>query len=176
MRHQVAGKHLNRDSDHRRALLKNLVRALIANGEITTTYAKAKAVQGHVDSLITTAKKGGQFHLKQVDQTLNRRHLTETLVKEVLPVLSDHSSGYTRIVRTGQRRGDNAMMVTLSLVRRPTPKVDEKTKKVGAKKSKDTKKASAKTEQPIQPAEKKQRVAGKLPIGQVNRRDSRGDR
>jgi len=130
MRHRLKGKKLNRSTKHRRALFKNLISALVEHGEIKTTLAKAKAVKGLVDKLITTAKKGTLHHRRQLASFFGKRQPANKLVEDIAPKLKSRTSGYTRIVRLGRRTGDNAMMAKLELVSQA------KTKPVGSKKTK----------------------------------------
>ncbi len=103
MKHSVYGKKLGRNKNQRTALFKNLVQSLILHGSIKTTESKAKAIKGLVDKIINQAKK---------TNTQNK----EKLVKDRLPFLKNRNSGYTSVVRMGQRKGDGAMMVRLSLL------------------------------------------------------------
>lgn len=135
MRHRVAGKKLNRSSGHRRALLRNLVSALIHHERIETTEAKARAVRGHAEKLITLAKRGlkaeeedparGVHARRLAAARLNRWvqepdgtrvDLVNKLFEEVAPRYADRDGGYTRIVKIGPRRGDAAPMAVLELV------------------------------------------------------------
>ncbi|MGI9013884.1 MAG: 50S ribosomal protein L17 [Phycisphaerales bacterium] len=75
MRHQIYGKQLNRDSEHRRAMLRNLAAGLFEHGEIRTTMAKARAVQPFVEKIITTAKKGGLHARRQIEARINDRFI-----------------------------------------------------------------------------------------------------
>ena len=145
MRHRVKGKQLNRDAQHRRALYKNLISALIINGEIKTTHAKAKAIQPNVDKLISTAKKGKLHHRRQVDAVLNRTKLVNKLVDEIAPNTGKRQSGFTRIVKIGKRRGDKAMMVRIELVDKLAVKEDLKQEDKKSKKKDQSVKADTKT-------------------------------
>lgn len=105
MRHKVYGTHLGRDKNERAALFKNLVGSLILNGSITTTEAKAKAIKGLVDKVINRPQT---FSIS--------KKIQDKLIKEVVPALKSRTSGYTSMVRVGQRQGDGAMMVKMSLL------------------------------------------------------------
>lgn len=118
MRHRIAGKKLNRSTKHRKALFKNLARELFLHGEITTTEVKAKAVRPIAEKLITRAKKQDLASRRMIQAYFNDRKATTRLVDQVVPQLNKRDSGYTRIQRVGVRRGDDTMMVTLSLVDR----------------------------------------------------------
>ena len=130
MRHNVAGKKLNRDIKQRKALFKNLITALIEHGEIKTTEAKAKAIRGIADKLIHKAKEGTVSARRVLASFFGTRQIVNKLVDEVAPVMKNRDSGFTRIVRMNDpRRGDNATVVRIELVAKPQPvekKVEEK--------------------------------------------------
>lgn len=126
MRHRQANTKLNRDVQHRRALIKNLISSLIIHGQITTTEAKAKAIRGQFDKLVTKAKKGSLHHRRQIDSVLNQTKLTNKLVDEIAPQ-TKRASGFTRLTRLSRRLGDDTMMVRLELTDPVVPKdVDKK--------------------------------------------------
>lgn len=129
MRHHVKGKKLNRDSGHRKALRLNLSLSLLEHGKIKTTEAKAKFVRGHVERLITVAKRGlakaeasgdqaAAVHARRIaaSRLNNDRVVVQKLFDELAPRYSERPGGYTRIYRLGPRKGDNAEMVLLELV------------------------------------------------------------
>lgn len=139
MKHRVKGYHLNRDVKHRRSLYKNLVSSLIEHGQIKTTETKAKAVRGLIDRLMVKAQDGSMHKQRQIDSVLNQRALVHRLVHDLAPQSAKRKSGFTRLVKLGQRRGDNAMMVRLELVDyQPAAKVESK-KEVDKKPSPPTK-------------------------------------
>ena len=128
MRHRVKGKKLNRTTSHRRALFHNLVASLIEHGEVKTTEAKAKAIKGLVDKLVVQAKAGTVHARRLLSAFLQRRFLVNKLVDNIVPMSQKRSSGFTRIIRLGRRRGDDAMMVKMELVDyKKEPKVEPKT-------------------------------------------------
>lgn len=122
MRHQVAGRILGRDSAHRKALFRNLVKALYTHGRITTTDAKARAVRGDAEKLITKAKRGladggNRVHAqRQIVSFLNDKTLAKKVFDEFAPRYASRNGGYTRIIKLGKRLGDAADMVILELV------------------------------------------------------------
>lgn len=139
MRHRVYGKHLSRSKNERTALFKGLVRALFLNEQIQTTQAKANAIKGLVDKLITQVKGDGPKTL--VNQYVSDKLVGEKLITDLAPRLSGRVSGYTSIVKLGVRPGDGAMMVLMKLLvaqKTTTDRLPTTTKK-------DTKK-SAKSE------------------------------
>ena len=113
MRHQVFGRKLNKDIKERRALYKNLLIALITYGKIRTTYARAKAVVGLADKLVTHAKDGSVSAIRQVSSILNRKEAINKLVSKIAPQFKDKIGGYARIIKLGKRQGDAAEEVFL---------------------------------------------------------------
>ena len=134
MRHRVYGKKLGRTKNQRTALFKSLVRGLILSGSIETTESKAKAVKGLVDKIISQAKSPNTRRL--VSQFISDKAIADKLINEIVPRLSDRSSGFTSIIKIGSRQGDRAMVVRMSLL------VNEKLEK----KEKVVKKSPAKKE------------------------------
>lgn len=116
MRHRVFGRKLSRSQGQRKALFKGLISSLVTYGRIKTTQARAKAVRGLVDRLITKAKIGGLHGRRQVAAILHDKKVVNKLIDEIVPQFPARTSGFTRIVRLGQRKGDQAMMVELSFV------------------------------------------------------------
>jgi large subunit ribosomal protein L17 len=135
MRHRVAGKKLNRSSGNRNALRRNLVTALLHHGQIETTEAKAKAIRGQAEKLITLAKQGlsaseedpsrgvharrlaaGRLNRWATDPDGTQVDVLAKLFDEVAPRYMDRPGGYTRIYKLGPRKGDAAPMVLLELV------------------------------------------------------------
>lgn len=145
MRHRIAGKKLSRHKGHRKALFKNLINALIIRGEIKTTESKAKAVRRLVDKLITKGKKGTLHSRRLIAAFLQNKKVVNKIVDELGPIFKNRPGGFTRIVRLGRRRGDDAMMVKLELVERPgTAKTQKKakTRTIKAKQAKDEDKSN----------------------------------
>lgn len=126
MRHRVKGKHLNRDSGERRALLKALMIALIEHERIETTEAKADFVRKHIEKLITVAKRGlasenpayGVHTRRLAAARLYNNRETVTKLFQIAERSKARNGGYTRIIKLGPRKGDNAPMVVLELVDR----------------------------------------------------------
>ncbi len=117
MRKMVFGKKLSRGKKGREALLRSLVRAIVVSGKVVTTKAKAKAIVGQVDKLITLAKKKTLDSRRRVFAYLgNDRRTTERLVNVLAPSFTGRSSGYTRVVLLAPRKGDNAQMARLEWV------------------------------------------------------------
>ncbi|MGD8245110.1 MAG: 50S ribosomal protein L17 [Anaerolineae bacterium] len=135
MRHRVAGKKLSRSSAHRKSLRRNLVTALFYNGYIETTEAKAQAVRGYAEKLITLAKRGLVAAEEDPSRGVHARRLAEKrmvrwikdedgywvdvlkiLFEEIAPRYAERPGGYTRTYKLGHRKGDAAPMVLLELV------------------------------------------------------------
>ncbi len=143
MRHRVEGRKFGREKAHRTALFRNLVRSLIDSkeGRIETTEAKAKEIRSQVDRLITYAKKDTVAARRLAYSVLGNRTLVKKLFDEVAPLLKDRNGGYTRIYKTGFRKGDSAPLAILELVSAPEREDEHKEDKKAAKKAKPAKKA-----------------------------------
>ena len=117
MRHQKSRGKLSRDSAHRKALLKNLCKEVIAHERIKTTEAKAKAVKPEIEKLITLAKRGDLHARRQALSTLGQdKFIVHQLFENVAPRYAERPGGYTRILKLGPRRSDSTEMVFLELV------------------------------------------------------------
>jgi large subunit ribosomal protein L17 len=116
MRHQKSGRKFNRDTDHRKALMRNLCTALLERGRITTTEAKAKELRRWVERLITQAKADDLAARRRVARDITQPEVAERLFANLMPRLQDRPGGYTRIIRKGPRLGDAAPMVIIELV------------------------------------------------------------
>lgn len=113
MRHRVKGSQLNRDTNHRKALRRNLIRSFIKSGEIETSLAKAKSVKPEIDKLVTHAKSGSVHHQRLIQAELQDPSLVSLMVHSLVPQMQ-RQSGYTKIIRTGRRQGDNTLMAKLT--------------------------------------------------------------
>jgi large subunit ribosomal protein L17 len=127
MRHRIRGKKLGRSGAQRKALSLNLTTALLTHERIRTTRAKADFVRSDVERLITIAKRGlahedpaRTVHARRLaaSRLNNDRDMVQKLFDELAPRYEDRQGGYTRILRLGPRKGDNADMVLLELVDR----------------------------------------------------------
>ncbi|XP_002974139.2 50S ribosomal protein L17, chloroplastic [Selaginella moellendorffii] len=116
MRHGRKVPKLNRPPDQRRALLRGLATQLLRHGRIKTTRARAKAMRPHVDHMITLAKGGSLHQRRQALGYIYDKQLVHALFAEVPERYSERSGGYTRVIRTMPRRGDNAPMAYIELV------------------------------------------------------------
>ena len=130
MRHKIGYKKLNRTSEHRKALLKNMLNSLIKYEQIKTTLPKAKFLKPQADKIITLGKKGSLHNTKmlvsQLQDTKSANKVKNTLSKRY----EKRSGGYTRIIKAGFRYGDNAPMAIIEFVDRDVEakKVDKKKK------------------------------------------------
>ena len=117
MAHRIDGRKLSRKQGPRMALFKNLTVAVIRHERVKTTEAKAKEVQGRVERVITLAKRGDLAARRTVvSEFPNEPLVIKKLFDEIAPKYADRTSGFTRIVRIGQRQGDAAEIVQLELV------------------------------------------------------------
>ncbi|MDR2695733.1 MAG: 50S ribosomal protein L17 [Deltaproteobacteria bacterium] len=120
MRHSNAGKKFSRTPSHRKALLHNLAKALLSHGRIRTTEAKAKELRGVVEPLITLALRDDLHARRQAYRVLGSHALVKRLFDEIAPVFAGVPGGYTRVVKLAQpRRGDNAPLALIELIRKP---------------------------------------------------------
>lgn len=116
MRHRKAGKKLNRTREHRRALFRNLVTELLEKERVETTLAKAKAIRPLAEKMITLGKRGDLHSRRQALGFIQKKTVVKKLFDEIAPRYQNRPGGYTRIIRTGPRRGDNAEMAIIELV------------------------------------------------------------
>jgi len=117
MPHRVAGRKLSRPHAHRMSMLGNLAVAILRYEKVKTTEAKAKEVRGLVDGMITLAKRGDLHARRQLVSRMPHEPLiVEKLMGEIADKYADRASGFTRIVKIGQRAGDAAAMVQIELV------------------------------------------------------------
>lgn len=116
MRHGKKFNHLGRKTQHRKAMLSNMACSLIEHKRINTTVAKAKALRGYVEPLITKSKNDTTHSRRTVFSYLQNKDAVAELFREVAPKVADRPGGYTRIIRTGYRLGDNAEMCMIELV------------------------------------------------------------
>jgi large subunit ribosomal protein L17 len=116
MRHNKKFNHLGRKSAHRKAMLANMASSLIENKRISTTVAKAKALRMYVEPLITKAKNDTTHSRRVVFSYLQNKDAVSVLFRDVAEKIADRPGGYTRILKTGNRLGDNAEMCIIELV------------------------------------------------------------
>jgi large subunit ribosomal protein L17 len=117
MRHKLAGRGLSRSTDHRQALYRNQVTALLAHEKIVTTEAKAKEVRSLAEKMITLGKGGSLASRRQALAFITDKKVIDKLFTEIAPGYADRNGGYTRLVKLGPRSGDSAPMVQIELVK-----------------------------------------------------------
>ena len=109
-------RKLGKTSAQRKALLRQQVTDLLANGKIETTFCRAKEVQPVVEKMITLAKKGGLANYRRALAFITKEDVAKKLFDEIGAKYADRNGGYTRVTRTGARRGDAAEMAVIELV------------------------------------------------------------
>ena len=109
-------RKLGRTSDQRRAMLRQLTTDLLEHGKLETTFYRAKEVQPVVEKMITLGKKGDLAAYRRALSYITKEDVAQKLFKEIAPGYAERSGGYTRVVRTGPRRGDAAEMAIIELV------------------------------------------------------------
>ena len=114
------GPRLGGSSSHQKALLANLATSLFEHGRIKTTEPKARALRPYAEKLITHAKKGTLHNRREVMKKIRDKDVVHALFAEIGPFFSDRNGGYTRIVKVEARKGDNAPMAVIELVREKT--------------------------------------------------------
>lgn len=113
------GPRLGGSASHEKAMLANLAKSLFEHGSITTTEKRAQRVRPYAERIITKAKKGTTAARREVLKDITDRSAVAILFEEIAPTFADRDGGYTRIVKVGNRKGDNAPMAIISLVTEP---------------------------------------------------------
>src|SRR3990167_8433526 len=167
MKKNVFGRRFKRDIKERKALFKSLMSSLVLKERIKTTEAKAKAIKGDVDKLITTVKKNEDNARRFLTKSLSPEAL-EKLIGKVVPRFKNRQSGYTRIIRLGKRSSDHASMVIMEWVEGVS---DARQSKIGVK---DSKKPTSLSERRLRKSDK---TSSKKPrrrsvLSQVGKRSS----
>ena len=109
-------RKLGRTTDHRMSMLRGLVTALLENGKLETTYFRAKEVSALTEKLITIAKEENLHNKRTAMSFITKRDVVVKLFAEIAPKYADKNGGYTRIIKTGTRRGDAAEMCIIELI------------------------------------------------------------
>ena len=125
MRHRKSGRQLNRNSSHRKAMFQNMTVSLLNHEIIKTTLPKAKELRRFAEPLITMARNDSVHKRRVAFSRLRDRDTVTKLFNELGPRYKDRPGGYTRILKTGYRAGDNAPMAYIELVDRPEPEAAE---------------------------------------------------
>jgi large subunit ribosomal protein L17 len=142
MRHNKKFNHLGRTASHRQAMLANMAVSLINHKRIATTLAKAKALRVYVEPLLTKAKVDSTHSRRTVFSYLQNKEAVNELFREVSVKIADRPGGYTRILRTGFRLGDNAEMCIIELVDYNENMLKDKVTKKATRTRRSTKKAT----------------------------------
>ena len=143
MRHKIGYKKLNRTSEHRKALIKNMLNSLVKYEQITTTLPKAKVLKPEADKLITLGKKDSLQNTRALISKLQDEGSASKIRKTLSKRYQNRKGGYTRIIKAGFRYGDNAQMTLIEFVDR-----DVEAKKVDKKKLEKSKTPEKKIETP----------------------------
>ena len=131
MRHRIGHKKLNRTSEHRKALIKNMLNSLVKYEQITTTLPKAKVLRPEAEKIITIGKKNTLANTKRLVSKLQNIQTVNEIRKTLSKRYETRKGGYTRIIKAGYRYGDNAPMAIIEFIDR-----DVEAKKVDRKKTK----------------------------------------
>ena len=118
MKHNIKNKKLNKTSSHRKAMFMNMSNALIKHEQITTTLAKAKELRRFVEKIVTLGKKGDLFSRRKTISILQDKKMSKKVFDVLADRYKDRSGGYTRIIKLGNRFGDNAPTAVIELVDR----------------------------------------------------------
>ncbi|OMB90478.1 50S ribosomal protein L17 [Mycobacterium colombiense] len=138
------GPRLGGSSSHQKALLANLATSLFEHGRIKTTEPKARALRPYAEKLITHAKKGALHNRREVLKKIRDKDVVHALFAEIGPFYADRNGGYTRIIKVEPRKGDNAPMVVIELVREKTVTSEaDRARRVKASKKADAPVAAA---------------------------------
>ncbi len=145
MRHKLGHKKLNRTSEHRKALIKNMLNSLIKYEQITTTLPKAKLLKPQADKIITLGKKKSLQNTKILVSKLQNIISTNKVIKNLAKRYENRKGGYTRIIKAGFRYGDNATMAILEFVDRDVEakRIDRKKKETDKSKKEDQNQVTA---------------------------------
>jgi len=142
MNHKVATRHFGRTANQRKALIRGLVSSLFEHQRIETTLARAKAIKGIAEELVTFGKKGDLHSKRMVMSYIPNRAVVSKLFADIAPRFADKNGGYLRIVQTRQRVNDRAPMAIIEFVdfEKAAPKTTEKAQEKNEKKDKKEKK------------------------------------
>lgn len=159
MKKNVFGRRFKRDIKERKALFKSLMSSLVLKERIRTTEAKAKAIKGDVDKLITTVKKNEDFARRFLTKSLSTEAL-EKLISKVAPRFKERPGGYTRIIRLGKRVSDHAPMVIMEWVEGEIVGEAEKEipKKTKIKRTKKPIRKTSKENKKVQPQKRRKKT------------------
>ncbi|MDD2616538.1 MAG: 50S ribosomal protein L17 [Candidatus Cloacimonetes bacterium] len=120
MRHRVEGRKFGRETDARRLMMRNLVKSMVEHGQINTTLAKAKEMRRFVERVVTYGKNNTVHSRRLAYSVLGDRDLVKKLFDDIAPAFANRNGGYTRVIKAGFRRGDNAPMAIIQFVEEST--------------------------------------------------------
>ncbi|HVZ67158.1 MAG TPA: 50S ribosomal protein L17 [Patescibacteria group bacterium] len=155
MRKQIFGRKFKRDTNERKALFRSLMNGLVLNGSIKTTEAKAKAIKGDVEKLVTMGKNKGESSRRILTARLANEKVADKILAEIAPKFATRPGGYTKILRLGNRVKDNAPYVMLTWVEQisVTPVTEPKRNTLKPTKT-SSPKAEVKEKKEVKPAKK----------------------
>lgn len=116
MRHRVQGRKLGRTTAHRKALFRNQLTSLFTHERIITTVAKAKELRPQAERMVTLARTGSLADRRQILRTVPNKEVVRRLFDDIAPRFANRAGGYTRIMRLGRRRGDNAELAIIEFI------------------------------------------------------------
>ncbi len=146
MRHRKHGRRLNMKTAHRKAMFRNMVSSLFQHRRIETTDAKAKELRAVAEKLITFAKRGDLHARRQVLRSIPDQKVVHELFETIAPAMAERNGGYTRIIKSRRRPGDNAALSLVELVGLE-PKIEELEEKLETKRQKRESKETAMQQQ-----------------------------
>ena len=136
MYHRISGRKLGMKTDIREAMLNNMVTSMITHERISTTVTRAKELRKVADKMITLGKKGDLAAVRQAAVTVKTKDALGKLFKDLGPRFAERNGGYTRIIRSANRKGDNAPMVIMEWVDQPKPSAKDASEKKSASEKK----------------------------------------
>jgi large subunit ribosomal protein L17 len=171
------GPRLGGSSSHQKAILANLATSLFEHGRIKTTEPKARALRPYAEKLITHAKKGTLHNRREVMKKIRDKDVVHALFAEIGPFFSDRNGGYTRIIKVEARKGDNAPMAVIELVREKTvtDEANRARRAAASKKAEPAKAAPAAEEVPVEEGPAEETVDEALAEEQTNLEDVKAE-
>ena len=149
MRHAKRINHLGRTDAHRKAMLSNMATSLIMHKRINTTLTKAKELRKYVEPMVTRSKNDTTYSRRMVFSLLHNKYAVTELFREIAPKVANRPGGYTRILKTGFRKGDNAEMCMIEFVDYNETYTVESGKKKSTRTRRSSKKSAALAAEPV---------------------------
>ena len=169
------GARLGGSASHQKAILANLATALFEHGRITTTEAKAKRLRPYAEMLITHAKHGKLANRREVLKVIRDKDIVHVLFEEIGPSFADRNGGYTRIIKTINRKGDNAPMAVIELVTGETVSTEaNRANRAAASKAAEAQKAAEAAAAPEAEAPAAEETEGTAPVGLLGSTEATG--